>query len=103
MGGIALYKVQIMQAAQYSNAILLVQLFQIAQNRMGQYRVETGNWLIGKDHLWRLHQGTRNTHPLLLASAQFVCAIFGLLWHPDAPERFHCPLTILRAKVPDQT
>src|SRR5690606_2132671 len=77
--GIALDKVQVVQAANDRNAVLLVQLLQIIENRAGENGVEAGNWLVRQQHFGLLHQRPRDANTLLLAAAELAGAIVCLL------------------------
>ena len=68
-----------MQAADDCDPVLFIQAFEVLQDRMCQNWIQTGNWLIGEDEFWLLHQRPGNANTLLLPAAEFIGALICLI------------------------
>src|SRR5690348_2684912 len=92
-----------MQTAQNGNAVLLIKLFQIAQDGMSQHRIEAGNGFIRQNDRGCLHQGAGNAYALLLPAAEFTGAVVGFISNPYTLKRVDGALTLGSRKIVGKT
>src|SRR5690606_14117009 len=68
--GVLVDQIEEMEGAEDCDTVVTVDRLEIAHDRVRQHRIEGCYRLVGEDHLRVLHQGSGDSHPLLLSPRQ---------------------------------
>ena len=94
--------IHLVQRHHHGDAVVEVDVAQGFHHDASRFRVQRGDGFIGKNDLRFLHQGSGDSHALLLSTGQGGDALVGEMRHSDAGQRLQRFL-LLRGGEPAQT